>query len=216
MSLGRLFSNSLISNAKTTSRNLTSAPRGCKIVWKRFFFSTTARRVTSPTWGPHLHENAPLLSWFFPSAIAETKAYDEVFSLSPPWRVSDRFFERSGKRFTQESPKIRSWRWCAVFYWSEKWSAWKMGSQPRRAAANTESLSLWQTCWSLRPWQDERKGLYLIQWCFSWTLKLWLQSSWSLLTVMFLFFLQVTSRYYWVRLLEDWNCQALRCLPAYF
>ena len=115
VSLGRLFSNSLISNAKTTSRNLTSAPRGCKIVCKRFFFSTTARRVTSPTWGPHLHVNGPLLSWFLPSAIAETKAYDEVFSLSPPWRVSDRFFERSGKRFTQESPKIRSWRWCAFF-----------------------------------------------------------------------------------------------------
>ena len=179
MSLGRLCSNS--------SRNLASAPRGCTIVCKRVFFSTTARRVNSPTWGPHLHVNGPLLSWFLPSAMAETKAYDEVFSLSPPWRVSDRFFERSGKRFTQESPKIRSWRWCAVFYWSEKWSAWKMGSQPRRAAANTESLSLWQ---------DERKGLYLIQWCFSWTLKLWLQFSWSLLTVMFLFFLQVTSRYY--------------------
>ena len=94
--------------------------------------------------------------------------------------------------------------------------AWKMGSQPRRAATNTESLSLWQTCWSLRPWQDERKGLYLIQWCFSWTLKLWLQFSWSLLTFVFLFLFQVTSRYYWVRLLEDWNCKALRCLPAYF
>ena len=157
MSLGRLFSNSLISNAKTTSRNLTSAPRGCKIVCKRFFFSTTARRVTSPTWGPHLHVNGPLLSWFLPSEIAETKAYDEVFSLSPPWRVSDRFFERSGKRFTQESPKIRSWRWCAVFYWSEKWSTWRMGSQPRRTVANTKSLSLWETCWSLRPWQDEKK-----------------------------------------------------------
>ena len=46
-----------------------------------------------------------------------------------------------------------------------------MGSQPRRTVANTKSLSLWQTCWSLRPWQDEKKGLYLIQWCFSWTLK---------------------------------------------
>ena len=102
---------------------------------------------------------------------------------------SDLYFERSGKRFTQESPKIRSWRWCAVFYWSEKWSAWKMGSQPRRAAANTESLSLWQTCRSLRPWQDERKGLYLIQWCFSWTLKLRLQFSWSLLTVAFLYYI---------------------------
>ena len=45
VSLGRLFSNSLISNAKTTSRNLTSAPLGCKIVCKRFFFSTTARRA---------------------------------------------------------------------------------------------------------------------------------------------------------------------------
>ena len=183
-----------------------------------FFFWTTASRVASPTWGPHLHVNRPLLSWFLPSAMAETKAYSEVFSLSPPWRVSDLYFERSRKRFTQESPKIRFWRWCAVFYWSEKWSAWKMGSQPRQAAANTESLSLWQTWWSLRPWQDERKGLYFIQWCFSWTLKLRLQFSWSLLTVAFLFFFQVTSpsRYYRVRLLDDWNCQALRCLPVYF
>ena len=106
VSLGRLFSNSLISNAKTTSRNLTSAPRGCKIVCKRFFFSTTARRVTSPTWGPHLHENRPLLSWFLPSAIAETKAYDEVFSLSPPWRVSDRFFERSGRDLRKKARKF--------------------------------------------------------------------------------------------------------------
>ena len=131
VSLDLLFSNSFISNAKTTSRNLTSAPQGCKIVCKRVFFSTTARRVTSPTWGPHLHVNGPLLSWFLPSAIAETKAYDEVFSLSPPWRASDRFFERSRSRSkinTQESPKIRSWRWCAVFCWSEKWSTWKMGS----------------------------------------------------------------------------------------
>ena len=53
VSLGFLCSNSLISSATPTSRNLTSAPRGCKIVCKRFFFSsTTARRVTSPTWGP--------------------------------------------------------------------------------------------------------------------------------------------------------------------
>ena len=139
VSLGRLCSNSLISSATTTSRNLTSAPRGWKIVCKRFFFSTTARRVTSPTWGPRLHVNGPLLSWFLPSAIAETKAYDEVFSLSPPWRVSDRFFERSGKRFTQESPKIRSWRWCAVFYWSEKMVSLKDGF-----TAETSSSKYWK------------------------------------------------------------------------
>ena len=38
VSLGRLCSNSLISSATTTSRNLTSATRGCKIVCKRVFF----------------------------------------------------------------------------------------------------------------------------------------------------------------------------------
>ena len=57
--LGRLCSNSLIASAATTSRNLTPAPRGCKIACKRVLFSTTARRVTSPTWGPHLHVNRP-------------------------------------------------------------------------------------------------------------------------------------------------------------
>ena len=86
-----------------------------------------------------------------------------------------------------------------------------MGSQPRRAATDTESLSLWQTCWALWLWQDERKGLYLIQWCFSWTLKLWLQFNLSFLTVVFLFFFQVTSRYYWARLLEDCDEIVKRC-----
>ena len=53
VSLGCFCSNSLIASATTTSKNLTPAPRGCKIACKRgLFFSTTARRVTSPTWGP--------------------------------------------------------------------------------------------------------------------------------------------------------------------
>ena len=218
MSLGRLCSNSLISSATTTSRNLTSATRGCKIVCKRvFFFRPRLGGLPHLPGVPH-PPCKQALTLVIPSVSnGRNESLQRIFFhyLRHNEHSID-FFERSGKRFTQESPKIRSWRWCAVFYWSEKWSAWKMGSQPRRAAANTESLSLWQTCWSLRPWQDERKGLYLIQWCFSWTLKLWLQFSWSLLTFVFLFFFQVTSRYYWVRLLEDWNFQALRPLPAYF
>ena len=52
VNLRRLCSNSLIASATTTSRNLTPAPRGCKIACKSVYFSTTARRVTSPTWGP--------------------------------------------------------------------------------------------------------------------------------------------------------------------
>ena len=50
--LGRSCSNSLIASVTTTSRNLTPAPRAGKIVCKRVLFSTTARRVTSPIWGP--------------------------------------------------------------------------------------------------------------------------------------------------------------------
>ena len=52
MNLGRLCSNSLIASATKTSRNLTTAPRGFKIAYKHIYFSTMARRVTSPTWGP--------------------------------------------------------------------------------------------------------------------------------------------------------------------
>ena len=55
MSLGRLCSKSLIASATTTLRNLTPAPRGGKMYVmyvNAFYFSTTARRVTSPTWGP--------------------------------------------------------------------------------------------------------------------------------------------------------------------
>ena len=59
VSLGRQCSNSLIASATTTSRNLTPAPRGCKIAFKRVLFLTTARWVTSPTWGSHLHVNRP-------------------------------------------------------------------------------------------------------------------------------------------------------------
>ena len=51
VSLRRPCSKPLIASATATSRNLTSAPRGCKIVCKRFHFSTTAKRVTSPTSG---------------------------------------------------------------------------------------------------------------------------------------------------------------------
>ena len=38
VSLGRLCSNSLIASATTTSRNLTPAPWGCKIAYKRVLF----------------------------------------------------------------------------------------------------------------------------------------------------------------------------------
>ena len=38
VSLGHLRSNSLTASATTTSRNLTSAPRGCKIACKRVLF----------------------------------------------------------------------------------------------------------------------------------------------------------------------------------
>ena len=38
VSLGRLCSNVLIASATKTSRNLTLAPRGCKIVCKRVLF----------------------------------------------------------------------------------------------------------------------------------------------------------------------------------
>ena len=38
VSLGRLWSNSLNASATTASKNLTSAPRGCKIVCKRVLF----------------------------------------------------------------------------------------------------------------------------------------------------------------------------------
>ena len=51
MSLRRLCSNSLIASATTTSRNLTSAPGVVRLHVNAFYFSTTARRVTSPTWG---------------------------------------------------------------------------------------------------------------------------------------------------------------------
>ena len=42
VSLGRLCSNSLIASATTTSRNLTPAPRGCKIACKRVLFFDTS------------------------------------------------------------------------------------------------------------------------------------------------------------------------------
>ena len=42
VSLGRLCSNSLIASATTTSRNLTPAPRGCKIACKSVLFFDTS------------------------------------------------------------------------------------------------------------------------------------------------------------------------------
>ena len=42
VSLGRLCSNSPIASATTTSRNLTLAPRGCKIACKRVLFFDTS------------------------------------------------------------------------------------------------------------------------------------------------------------------------------
>ena len=79
-SLGRLCSKSLISSATTTARNLTSAPRGCKIVFRRvFFFRPRLGGLPHLPWVPHLHVNGLLLSWFLPSAMAETKAYNEFF-----------------------------------------------------------------------------------------------------------------------------------------
>ena len=69
VSLGRLCSNSLIASVTTTSRNLTLAPRGCKIACERVYFSTTARRVTSLIWGPpHLCKQA--LNAFYFSTTA--------------------------------------------------------------------------------------------------------------------------------------------------
>ena len=88
-----------------------------------------------------------------------------------------------------------------------------MGSLPRRAAEDTESLSLWQTCRALWPWQDERKALYKIQCYLSWTLKLWIQFTLSVTNCCapILLFFQVTSRYYWARVLEDCDETVKRC-----
>ena len=52
VSLGCVNWNSLIESATATSRNFTPVPWGCKTVCKGFYFSTTARRTTLPTWGP--------------------------------------------------------------------------------------------------------------------------------------------------------------------
>ena len=60
VSLGRLCSNSLIASATTTSRNLTPAPGVVRLHVNGFYFSTTARRVTSTTLVPHLYVNRPL------------------------------------------------------------------------------------------------------------------------------------------------------------
>ena len=61
VSLGRLCSNSLITSATTTSRNLTVAPRGCKIVCKpRFIFRPRLGGLSHLPGVPHLHVNKPL------------------------------------------------------------------------------------------------------------------------------------------------------------
>ena len=57
VSLGRLCSNSLIASATTTSRNLTSAPRGCKIACFRIFRLGGLPHLPGV---PHLHVNRPL------------------------------------------------------------------------------------------------------------------------------------------------------------
>ena len=58
VSLGRLCSNSLISSAATTSRNLTPAPRGCKIACKRvFIFRPRLGGLPHLPGIPHLHVN---------------------------------------------------------------------------------------------------------------------------------------------------------------
>ena len=53
VSLRRLCSNSLIASATTTSRNLSPAAQGCKIVCKRVLFFDHGYSV------PHLHVNRP-------------------------------------------------------------------------------------------------------------------------------------------------------------
>ena len=61
MSLGRLCSNSLITSAATTSRNLTPAPWGSKIVCKRaLFFDHGWAGYLTYLGFPHLHVNRPL------------------------------------------------------------------------------------------------------------------------------------------------------------
>ena len=52
VSLGRLCSNSSTASATTTSKNLTQHPGVVTLHVNAFHFSTTARWVTSPTWGP--------------------------------------------------------------------------------------------------------------------------------------------------------------------
>ena len=61
MSLGRLCWNSLIASATTTSRNLTPAPRGCKIACERvLFFRLQLGGLPQLPGVPHLHVNRPL------------------------------------------------------------------------------------------------------------------------------------------------------------
>ena len=57
VSLGHLRSNSLTASATTTSRNLTSAPRGCKIACFRIFRLGGLPHLPGV---PHLHVNRPL------------------------------------------------------------------------------------------------------------------------------------------------------------
>lgn len=95
-----------------------------------------------------------------------------------------------------------------------------MGPQQRRARENPESLSLWQTCRALWPWQDTRKGLYKIHPCYDACLEFWycvenyiyvFSLIYLLITVMLLSFSQVTSRYYWTGVSEDCDETVKRC-----
>ena len=52
VSLGRLCSNSFVVSAITTSRNLTPAPRGCKIACKRVLFFDHGKAGYLTYWGP--------------------------------------------------------------------------------------------------------------------------------------------------------------------
>ena len=92
-----------------------------------------------------------LLVWFIPWTMAETKAYNEVLNYLRDNEYPIDFSKDQKRNLRKKALqcKIRSWRWCAVFHWPEKRWASKMGSLPRRAAEDTESLSLWQTCWTL-------------------------------------------------------------------
>ena len=67
VSLGRLCSNSLIASATTPLH-----PGVVRLHVNAFYFSTTARRVTSPTWGPPPPCKQPLESSCLPHELQKT------------------------------------------------------------------------------------------------------------------------------------------------